>query len=216
MKYFKFYPADFLLGVQLLNNLETGIYIKMLCYQWDKGAIPTDKDLFKNLFGTDITENLKTKFLISEDGKSYINEKLHTQRVESLNKLNTLKSSGLKGAQTRWANSTLIDKPFLQAEANRIYFKIKNELIEETPSEYLKKWHGSFIDIQVMRLKINSDLITSILSDVFTLFDSEYSFYDFSSQNHLKNAFKSILNKNVSTKINSGAKLNIHGSNTFD
>jgi hypothetical protein len=216
MKYFKFYPADFLLGVQHLTNYEAGIYIKMLCYQWDKGAIPTDKIQFKNLFNADMPDSLLSKFLISEDKKSYINEKLHTQRNESLNKINTLKNNGSKGAQVRWSNSSLIDKNFLEPEAKRIYFKIKNELIEETPSEYLKKWHGSFIDLQAMRSKINLDLITDVLNDVFTSFDSEYSFYDFSSQNHLKNAFKAILNKNVSTKINSNAKMNIHGSVNFD
>lgn len=215
MKYFKFYPADFLIGIQYLNSEEVGIYIKMLCYQWDKGYVPTDKNIFKSLFGKDIPDNLKSKFYITEDGNGYINERLSIQRNEAINKSNKLKENGIKGAEVRWSNNS-DDFSILINNESLVYFKIKNQIINENPSDYFKKWHKSFMDIQCMKLKLPSEMIRGALQEVFAILDTDYSFYDFNSQNHLKNTFKSILNKIVNKSNSSGAKLSINGSQSFD
>ena len=45
LPWFKFYPRDFLMDekVQLMSNLQVGIYIKLLCHQWEEGSIPEAK-----------------------------------------------------------------------------------------------------------------------------------------------------------------------------
>ena len=39
---FKFYPADFIVGTSLFSAEQVGAYIRLLCYQWDIGALPDD------------------------------------------------------------------------------------------------------------------------------------------------------------------------------
>lgn len=39
---FQFYASDFITGTQTLSPAEVGGYVRLLCYQWDKGSVPAD------------------------------------------------------------------------------------------------------------------------------------------------------------------------------
>lgn len=39
---FQFYPSDYVIGTMLLDAAERGVYVDLLCHQWNVGAIPGD------------------------------------------------------------------------------------------------------------------------------------------------------------------------------
>ena len=70
---FQFYPSDFLGGVMMLNEEETGVYIKLLCALWIQGnSVPfrfsvlarvtaTPQDIFENVW-----PKIEDKFIIQD------------------------------------------------------------------------------------------------------------------------------------------------------
>ena len=50
---FQFYANDFITGTQDWSIEEVGIYIRLLCYQWDHGFIPEDKNRLARIAGCD-------------------------------------------------------------------------------------------------------------------------------------------------------------------
>ena len=52
---FQFYPADFLSdeNVVLMSNTEVGCYIKLMCYCWREGSIPSDVNKIAKICGED-------------------------------------------------------------------------------------------------------------------------------------------------------------------
>lgn len=212
MKYFKFYIDDFIIGTSFMSNEEIGTYIKMLCYQWDKGKLPNDKKILSKMFAGEVTDQIISKFSIDENNFLF-NQRMMDEKNKADSKIEKLKANGLKGASKKWNQPEIL--PDIEPD-KQMKFRIRDEKIYINPSEYIKSYHGSFIEVQLMQIKISPEVKISILSDVFSQFDSEYSFYDFSNQNHLKNAFKSILNKKVDELKGKKQKLSIHGSESFD
>jgi uncharacterized protein YdaU (DUF1376 family) len=51
---FQFYANDFIAGTQDLSAEEVGIYMRLLCYQWDKGHLPSDENRLSRIAGCDI------------------------------------------------------------------------------------------------------------------------------------------------------------------
>ena len=52
---FQFYPAEFLAdeNVVLMSNQELGCYVKLMCYCWREGSIPSDVQKIARLCGED-------------------------------------------------------------------------------------------------------------------------------------------------------------------
>jgi hypothetical protein len=46
---FQFYANDFATGTADLSAEEVGIYIRLLCAQWDKGSIPGELDMLSRI-----------------------------------------------------------------------------------------------------------------------------------------------------------------------
>lgn len=212
MKYFKFYVEDFIIGTNYMTPEEVGLYVRMLCFQFDKGKLTNDKKRLSQMFGGEITDEIISKFQVDESGMLF-NKRLLEEKEKASDKIEKLKQNGLKGALKKWKSPDVLP----EIDSNVQYkFKIRDEKVTMLPSEYIKTYHISFLELLLMRNKFSSELKESILSDVFSSFDTEYHFYDFSNQNHVKNAFKSIFKKKVDEIQKQKPKFSIHGSTSFD
>lgn len=99
---FQFYPADFLVGIMGFTDEETGIYIKMLAYQWLKGGLPNDPLAIKKVIHSrkKPSENVLKKFEVGSDLM------LHNLRLEEeRKKQEAFRESRVNNAKSRW------DKP---------------------------------------------------------------------------------------------------------
>lgn len=67
---FQFYPQDFLVGCAELTAEQVGAYIRLLCYQWSKGALPDNDKLLAALGGCRVASVavLRLKFHKGQDG----------------------------------------------------------------------------------------------------------------------------------------------------
>lgn len=213
MKYFKFYPADFLIGSAYLTNEEVGIYIKMLCYQWDKGIIPTDRNLLNRMFNGIVTDAILDKFTKTESG--LLNQRLADERVKAIDKIEKLKANGLKGAINKHYGKVIID-PNGKPDPSGYKFRIGLEYIFISPSEYMKEFNQAYVEQQLMQYNLKADA-NHILDKAYKKLDTDYSTYDFMNHNHLKNSFRSILSYICKPKITADkpVKLKLNGSDTF-
>lgn len=213
MKYFKFYVNDFLVGTSFMTAAEIGVYIRMLCYQWDKGFLPNNIDTLNLMFGGEVTQSVIDKFVSNENG--LINTRLDDERKQAFSKVEKLKSNGRKGSSKRWGGENfeteLIGKP--DPAAN---FYIGIEPIYCNPSEWLQNNALKYVETQLMKQSLGQRG-SDVLNEIYTLLDSDYSTYTFNNSNHIKNAFRTcmdkILNKNKSK--NGKPNLSIHGSSSF-
>lgn len=106
---FQFYPGDYLssASVQLLTLEEEGIYIRLLCYCWKNGSIPSDPEICARLVGkgaltTPIT-NVQQRFKIDPLNPSrMIHERLEREREKQESWIEKSRIGGKKGAAKRW------------------------------------------------------------------------------------------------------------------
>lgn len=83
---FQFYAADFLTGTSEMTSFEIGVYIRLLAFSWDKGALPADRTRLARMVGEPVDafeaawEIVGQKWTLTEDG--YINDRLEQQRAE--------------------------------------------------------------------------------------------------------------------------------------
>ena len=66
---FLFYSSDFLTGTALMSDEQVGKYIKLLCYQHQKGHL-TERDMLKICSTHD--EDIFSKFEKDENGLYYM------------------------------------------------------------------------------------------------------------------------------------------------
>jgi len=110
---FQFYPDDFIGGTCDMTAKEVGAFIRLLCFQWSKGKIPSCGKKLARIAGTNVTPDVLAKF---NDG---MNQRLENERakLEEYRKQKT--ASGKNGAQKRWQNhSTPIVSPLAEGMAN--------------------------------------------------------------------------------------------------
>lgn len=80
---FQFYPHDFLVGTAEFTAEETGAYIRLLCYQWAKGKLPSSIDKLQQLAGctSNACASIMHKFRIDDAG-AYYNARLEEVRLD--------------------------------------------------------------------------------------------------------------------------------------
>lgn len=81
--YFPLYADDFLAGTMDLGPEEVGAYIRLLCHQWNRGALPADGAKLKRLAGGSVSADLLAKFQAGADGLLR-NARLEKVRTEML------------------------------------------------------------------------------------------------------------------------------------
>jgi uncharacterized protein YdaU (DUF1376 family) len=84
---FQFYAKDFTTGTLALSAEEVGSYIRFLCYQWDKGAIPSDLESLARIAGISLLRmrrvwtNLEEYFITNPTHPAQlINRRLERER----------------------------------------------------------------------------------------------------------------------------------------
>ncbi len=90
LPYFKFYPADFMGSgkVQIMHPAEKGIYISLLCYEWQEGPLPDDSARLGRIAGASSREmkeawpSVRACFSIDENGCLY-HPRLERERDEA-------------------------------------------------------------------------------------------------------------------------------------
>lgn len=102
---FLFYSQDFIMGTSLMSNAQTGLYIKLLCFQHQHGGL-IDSESFDDLVKDD--RLIRAKFIKTDDG--YYNERLMQEMNDRAHKSSNLSAN----AKKRWENrskSNAIAKP---------------------------------------------------------------------------------------------------------
>ena len=54
---FPFFHEDFLSGTAYMSPEEVGIYVRLLCYQWQKGGVPSDEEMLFRIAGLQQASN---------------------------------------------------------------------------------------------------------------------------------------------------------------
>jgi hypothetical protein len=114
---FLFYVNDWRSSrrVQAMSFAERGMYLELLCEQWDKGSVPGSADECTALFGGATVaewrrawQKLRPCFAAkSADGLALprgrlVNPKLEAVRIERDRFVNSQRESGKRGAEARW------------------------------------------------------------------------------------------------------------------
>lgn len=101
---FDFFPDDFIAGTYHLPAEAVGIYVRLLCYQWNNGSIPADETELARVAGVDadaMRTHMRTvmlKFTPDECG-GLQNARLEREREHKLSVIEKSKAA----ADSRWA-----------------------------------------------------------------------------------------------------------------
>jgi uncharacterized protein YdaU (DUF1376 family) len=97
---FQFYADDFIGGTCDLSASDVGAYIRLLCYQWSRGAIPSDAEKLERVAGVKVSADVLAKF---PDGK---NARMESEREKQSAFREEQSRKGRAGADARWKNGT--------------------------------------------------------------------------------------------------------------
>jgi uncharacterized protein YdaU (DUF1376 family) len=114
---FDFFPDDFIAGTYHLPAEAVGIYVRLLCYQWNNGSIPSDENELARVAGVDadaMRTHMRTVMLkFMPDGCGGLkNARLERERDHKLSVIEKSKSA----ADSRWTK----EKARKAAEAARL------------------------------------------------------------------------------------------------
>ena len=103
---FQFYPGDYLSSqrVSLMTLEEEGAYIRLLCYCWKHGHIPSDPIQLAHLIGKGATVKLApkvSKMVLAKGGSRLVHDKLEELREERNRWIEKSRQGGLKTAEKR-------------------------------------------------------------------------------------------------------------------
>jgi uncharacterized protein YdaU (DUF1376 family) len=130
-----------------MSAADVGAYIRLLCYQWNRGDIPTDDpSKLSRIAGIKVSADVLLKF---PNGKNPRMESVRQQQEEFRAER---AKAGAKGAATRWqshssANGSAIAQPMANAMANAM---AKDGTPSPTPSP--SKIHTSAVASEVYAL----------------------------------------------------------------
>jgi uncharacterized protein YdaU (DUF1376 family) len=119
---FSFYAKDFLTGTFTMSLQEVGAYVRLLAYQWDAGAVPSEPHERARIMGCskaqekDLWKRVGPKFALV-DGV-YLNERLEDERLKQAERRRRLSDNGKLGGRPEKANEKLDEsKSFSETEA---------------------------------------------------------------------------------------------------
>lgn len=101
---FDFFPDDFIAGTYHLTPEAVGIYVRLLCFQWNNGSIPSDENELARIAGVDadaMRTHMRTVMLkFMPDGCGGLkNARLELERGHKLSVIEKSKAA----AESRWA-----------------------------------------------------------------------------------------------------------------
>jgi len=92
---FQFYADDFLGGTVDLSAEDVGAYIRLLCYQWGRGSIPSSIDVINRVAGCEVSREVLAKF---PEGK---NRRMEAERAKQAE----YRDKQAKNASKRWVGN---------------------------------------------------------------------------------------------------------------
>lgn len=103
---FQFYPGDYLSSqrVSLMTLEEEGAYIRLLCYCWKNGHIPSDPEQLARLIGKGATIALAKKVSLmfeNKGGSRLVHDKLDELRIQRERWVEKSRQGGIKSGQIR-------------------------------------------------------------------------------------------------------------------
>lgn len=102
---FQFYAADFIMGTRHMTLAEVGLYISLLAWSWDCGALPQDMASLARVAGGTEKEvrkhwqRVSEKWTLTDAG--YINERLERQREELNAFIESRAAAGRRSGESR-------------------------------------------------------------------------------------------------------------------
>jgi uncharacterized protein YdaU (DUF1376 family) len=117
---FQFYAKDFATGTASMSLQEVGAYIRLLCYQWDVGSVPSDASERARILGCakaqerELWKKVGQKFALRND--VYLNERMEDERQKQAEYRRRQSDRGKasaasKGNQRSNAGSTSVEPP---------------------------------------------------------------------------------------------------------
>ena len=109
---FQFYADDFIGGTVVLTAEDVGAYMRLLCYQWGNGAIPSRKELVDRIAGCVVGSDVMSKFT---DGK---NPRMEREREKQAEYRLQQSAKGKASAQARLHRGSTAVQPSGAPEVN--------------------------------------------------------------------------------------------------
>lgn len=118
---FQFYPTDYIASqrVQMLTLEEEGAYVRLLCYCWQHGSIPSDVEQLARLIGkgasTTLAAVVAAMFQPTSDGSRLVHDRLEREKAKQDEWRAKSAAGGLKSAEKRKGGakggSTVVQPP---------------------------------------------------------------------------------------------------------
>lgn len=110
---FQFYVDNFIEGTTEFDDVEVGLYMRLLCAQWTRGSLPNDdNELMRFSRGATTLQlaRVKTKFDVGDDGRLR-NARLERERVKQAAWRQKSSEGGKKSSETRKGGLRVVQPP---------------------------------------------------------------------------------------------------------
>lgn len=127
---FQFYPDDFIAGTSHFSARECGVYIRLLCFQWDTGGVPADET---RQFAIAAARNhadkeavrfvVREKFILGADG-NLRNRRMEIVRFKAdqwieKSRLGGKASGGSRTGKSEWGKNLALQRTISEPLANQ-------------------------------------------------------------------------------------------------
>jgi len=109
---FQFYADDFLGGTVDLSAEDVGAYIRLICFQWNRGELPKDSTAIDRVAGCKVSDHVLAKF---PSGK---NKRLEAERQKQADYRLKQSANGRASAQARFNGGSTTVQPSPQPKGN--------------------------------------------------------------------------------------------------
>lgn len=184
---FQFYAAEFLAdeNVALMSNQEIGCYIKLICFCWREGSIPSDIAKIARLCGEDSSAmallwvSIKPCFGEADGSPDrLVHKRLQAEREKQLAFKAERSAAGKRGAESRWNKArqddgSAIAKPLAKhasSSSSSSSSTIKNNMSgkPDAPTEIIEYLNGK-TGRRFGFVKANLDLVKARLKEGATV-----------------------------------------------
>lgn len=138
---FSFYPTDFIMGTMLMTAEQVGVYIRLLCFQWEQGSVPSQPALIAKVAGIRERkllemEEVLAKFETGPDGRlrNAKMEKVREEKIEFSQKQSQNGSQGGRGKKSKHDSQSVDSEQNEKANALPEESQIKAKQKPPSPS----------------------------------------------------------------------------------
>lgn len=138
---FQFYADDFIGGTCDMTPEEVGAYVRLLCYQWGRGAIPSDADKLARVAGCPVSADVLAKF---PDGR---NARMEAERLKQDEWREQQRAKGQASARARMNRGSTTVQPRFNRGSTTVQPNTQPEANSPSPSPSpIKHTHTPFAD----------------------------------------------------------------------